>query len=162
MEPLWEAIENCKKSLFCYEGLQDYSAEDGTESLSYFLSKGKLKEVPDINNKWWSDMKRRNEKGIITERVRLVIEPKTDYTQMELEYLKMAKSYSGDDIRIISEVDFRAFVSEGIPDFYIIDDSRVFTMNYGLKGKYLYSIETSNVLEYLDIKKKLILNSIPL
>ena len=49
MEPLWEAIENCKKSLFCYEGLQDYSAEDGTESLSYFLSKGKLKEVPDCH-----------------------------------------------------------------------------------------------------------------
>ncbi len=162
MEPLWEAIKKCQHSLFRFEGLQDYSAEDGEDAVDYFMQTGQLKEAPDSNNEWWSDIKLRNEKGIVTQRVRLVTEPKTDYTKMELAYLKLAKNYSGDDIRIIQEADFLSIVPEGIPDFYIIDEHRLFLMNYGLAGKYLNSVESHEVIEYVRLKNLLIHNSLPL
>jgi hypothetical protein len=162
MEPLWDAIKNSQQSIFRFEGLQDYSAEDGEEVVSCFVKTGQLQNIPDANNKWWSDMKLRNEKGIVTQRVRLVIEPKTNYTKMELEYLRIAKAYSGDDIRIIQEEDFRFISLESIPDFYIIDESRLFLMNYGSEGKYLNSVESDEVIEYVRLKNLLIQSSLPL
>lgn len=162
MEPLWDAITNCQKYLFRFEGLQDYSAEDSDDAVDYFVKTGNLKSIPDANNKWWSDMKLRNENGIVTQRVRLVIEPTTDYTKMELEYLKQAKEYSGDDIRIIKEVDFREVVSNDVSDFYLIDDQKLFIMNYGPKGKYLNSIESDNIDGYIELKEQLLQISIPL
>ena len=162
MEPLWEAIENCQKSLFRFEGLQDYSAEDGEDTVNYFVKTGQLKKFPDTNNKWWSDIKLKNESGVVTQRVRLVTEPMTDYTRMELEYLKVAKNYSGDDIRIIQEENFLSISIVGTSDFYIIDESRLFFMNYGLEGKYLNSVESDEVIKYVRLKDLLIQSSLPL
>ena len=162
MEILWDSIKNCQQSLFRFEGLQDYSAEDGEEAVNYFIQTGQLKEIPDSNNEWWSDMKLRNEKGILTQRVRLIIEPKTDYTTMELEYLRMAKEYSGDDIRIIQQKDFEVFAPNKVSDFYLIDDQRLFIMVYGSQGKYLHSNESRDVSEYIKLKRLLLKSSVSL
>jgi hypothetical protein len=158
MEPIWQYIENCKKSLFRFEGLQDYSAEDSDKWVENFLTTGKLAEIPNDNNEWWRKMKQRNESGIVTQRVRLVTEPLTDYTKMELAYLKEAKRYSSDDIRIIKEEDFKEIAPSGFKDFWMIDDLHVFVMEYGPKGKYLGSkmVEEQEVGKYLDLKEKLL------
>ena len=157
MEPIWNYIKNCKKSLFRFEGLQDYSTEDGDELVKFFIETGVLKEHPNDSDEWWKDIKDKNKRGIITQRVRLVKKPLTDYTKMELVYLKEARKYSGDDIRAIEENDFEKIAPNGLKDFYIIDDQYVFEMEYGLKGKYLKSKMISNdkVDKYLDLKKKL-------
>ena len=162
MESIWETIQRCKKSLFRFEGLQDYSAEDGEEALEFFIRNGILKEVPDWNNEWWKEMKARNDQGVVTQRVRLVIEPVTDYTKMELEYLKKAKEYSGDDIRVIYEDNFVKIAPNGLHDFYLVDDERLFLMQYGPKGKYISSYESDEIQEYLNLKELLLRVSIPL
>lgn len=157
MEPLWQSIDNCKQSLFRFEGLQDYSAEDSDQWVETFITTGKLAELPGDNNPWWKKMKERSEKGIITQRVRLVTEPVTDYTKMELAYLKEAKKYSGDDIRTITETDFKKIVPTGSPDFYVVDEA-VFVMNYGPKGKHLGStlLTGAEANKYLNLKEKLL------
>jgi hypothetical protein len=99
MDKLWSTIEISNKSLFRFEGLQDYSAEDGQDKVQHFLNTGLLLEYPGTSD-WWKEMKKRNDIGIITKRVRLVVEPVTDYTKWELAYLKEAKKYSGDDIKL--------------------------------------------------------------
>lgn len=162
MEQIWESIRNCEKSLFRFEGLQDYSAEDGEAIVRHFIQTGTLKEIPNEENAWWSAMKVRNEKGILTQRVRLVLEPRTDYLNMELEYLRRAKEYSGDDIRIINEIDLYNIAPSGLEDFYIIDDTKIFIMKYGPKGKYIHSRVSGDVIQYSKLKEKLLQSSLPI
>ncbi len=162
MDYLWPAIEKAKISLFRFEGLQDYSGEDGDEAVAYFLQTGQLLTVPDHTNDWWRNMKARRERGVVTSRVRLVCEPLTDYTKMELAYLQQAKAYSGDDIRIITETACRTIVSKDLPDFYLIDDEVVFTMQYDPLGTYLGSTQVHTVSQYKDIKDALMACSAPL
>jgi hypothetical protein len=40
MDYLWPAIEKAKTSLFRFEGLQDYSGEDGDEAVLIFYRQG--------------------------------------------------------------------------------------------------------------------------
>ena len=162
MEPIWEYIKNCKNSLFRFEGLQDYSEEDGAKWVEIFTTTGKLAELPDERNEWWKEMKERNEKGLLTQRVRLVTKPMTDYTKMELAYLKEAKKYSGDDIRIIDEKSFNELMPNGLKDFWIIDDTYVFLMEYSPKGKYLKSQLVEDVKEYVRLKDRLLEASFPI
>ena len=162
MDYLWPAIEKAKVSLFRFEGLQDYSGEDGDEAVSYFLKTGQLLTVPDNTNDWWRNMKARRERGVVTSRVRLVSEPLTDYTKMELAYLQKAKAYSGDDVRTITLTEYCKIVPKDLPDFYLIDDQVVFTMQYGPLGTYLGSTQIDTVSQYRDIKDALMARSVPL
>jgi hypothetical protein len=107
-------------------------------------------------------MKARRERGVVTSRVRLVSEPLTDYTKMELAYLQKAKAYSGDDIRCITEAEYRKIVPKDLPDFYLIDDQVVFAMQYGPLGTYLGSTQVHTVSQYRDSKAALMAGSVPL
>lgn len=158
IEQIWKSIENAKVSLFRYEGLQDYSGEDGNDSVETFRKTGTLLELPNDSNEWWRRMKERNERGLITQRVRLVVSPLNDYTNMELAYLKKASQYSGDDIRIIEENVFAQMNLPELSDFWMIDEKYVFRMEYGHNGKYLSSelAGDGEVQEYIDIKNKLL------
>ncbi len=161
MELIWHSIKNSTTSLFRFEGLQDYSGEDGMETVRAFIDTGVLIEHPR-DTLWWREMKVRNEQDITTQRVRLVTEPLTDYTKWELAYLKEAKEYSGDDIRIITEKEFFKITSEEIPDFWLIDNEYVFLMHYGKSGKYLHSEQVTNIDKYLTLKTELMEASVPL
>jgi hypothetical protein len=162
MDQLDKYIKNTKKSLFRFEGLQDYSGEDGDEIVKMFIDTNMLAQLPN-NDSWWNEMKKKNEQGIITQRVRLIIEPLTDYTKMELAYLKQAKNYSGDDIKIIEEKDFKQIAPNELSDFWMIDDTYVFEMEYGPKGKYFgSSMDDKKIMEYVNIKKKLLEVSKPI
>lgn len=163
-EPIWEHIDNTKTSLFRFEGLQDYSEEDGDNWVRIFNTTGKLIELPGDHDKWWRGIKEKNQRGIITQRVRLVTEPLTDYTKAELAYLKEAAKYSGDDIRIIDEKSFKQISPSSLSDFWLVDDLYVFVMSYDQKGKYLSSqmVDTSEVDNYVNLKRSLLTTSEPL
>jgi hypothetical protein len=162
MDPLWPAIHNAASSVFRFEGLQDYSAEDSEQAVEHFITTGQLRSVPDDTNDWWRNIKVRRQGGLQTARVRLVLEPVTNYTKMELAYLRLARDYSGEDIRLISELGLRKIALGGLPDFYLIDDQMVYVMQYGPKGKYLGSREEYAVDLYIKIKEQLLVLSEPL
>ncbi len=129
-------FNNAIKSVFRFEGLQDYSAMDGDEAVEVFKRTSKLLLLPK-DTEWWQEMKEKNKRGIITQRIRLIELPLTDYTKMELTWHKEAAEYSGDDIRVIEKKDFDKIISETIPDFWMIDDQYAFPMEYGPKGKFI-------------------------
>lgn len=162
MDNLDTSIKNAKKSLFRFEGLQDYSAEDGDEIVKTFIKTGKLDWLPE-NNEWWKNIKTMNDKGVKTHRVRLVILPQTDYTKWELALQKECALFSGEDIRIIEENKFNSIIGTQIPDFYLIDDENAFILKYGLKGKYLSNtpVNKIDISHYKDFKIKLLAHSIP-
>jgi hypothetical protein len=161
MDLLWKTIEDSDKALFRFECLQDYSAEDGCDKVEYFIRTGSLLEHSE-NSAWWNQIKRMNDSGMSTARVRFVTEPISDYTKMELAYLKEAKKYSGEDIRIITEESFQKLNLSEIKDFYLVDNSQVFLMEYGDKGKYLGSELANDLDKYIILKDRLLENSLPL
>jgi hypothetical protein len=162
MDQLDKYIEKASKSIFRYEGLQDYSAEDGEDFAKNYLKTKQLTFQPK-DNEWWRDIKEKNGKGIKTCRVRLVTKLLTDYTQAELAHLEAAAAYSGEDIRIIKEDDMKDIWKDP-KDYYLVDDKYLFLMDYGPKGKYLGSIlvEGDEVKRYADIKNTLIEASTPI
>ena len=161
MDELFKYIDKSSESVFRYEGLQDYSAEDGQESVREFMKSGKLPFVSS-ESKWWQDIKLKNQQGIKTCRVRMVEEPLTDYTKMELALHVQSASFSGEDIRILEKDKFLS-INPKLKDFYMVDDKYLFTMKYGPNGKYLGSslVSGSIVQDYISYKKQMIILSVP-
>jgi hypothetical protein len=159
MDQLDQYLKGAKKSIFRYEGLQDYSAEDGEESVREYVATGKLPFKPE-ETEWWQDIKDKNENGVKTCRVRFVEEPLTEYTKMELACHRKSAAYSGEDIRIITS-ELSAGSEKNLKDFYLIDDSFLFLMDYGPKGKYIGSIlvKDERVKKFIEYKNELISQS---
>lgn len=158
VETLEQVINKAKKTIFRFESLQDYSAEDPKEELEYFIqNKSLMTQAKDTE--WWKGVKEKNEKGIKDSRVRLVIEPMNDYTRFELAFLKTAAAFSGSDIRIIKE---NSLLVNDFGDYYIIDDLHVFVMEYGPQGKYLgfREVQTKDVGKFIDHKNMIMRGSI--
>jgi hypothetical protein len=156
MDLLEKYLRNAKKSLFRYEALQDYSAEDGTKLVRDFLKTGDIGPKAS-ESEWWNWIKKLNDSGITTKRVRMVTEPMTDYTKWELSALKEASEYSGDEIRVIGKEDLSLVVQ----DFWLIDDTFPFLMYYGNKGKYIKSkLSGTRIDHFIDLKNYLLKNSV--
>jgi len=154
-------FEKATKSLFRFEGLQDYTAMDGEEEISHFIKTGALLTKPqDVD--WCRNMKLKNERGMFTGRVRMVVKPLNNYTKWELAWHKAAAEFSGDDIRIIDEDSFKAIFPKALPDFWMMDDKHVFTLVYGPQGKFIRGeqVPDDQVGEYINYKNTLIYNSV--
>jgi hypothetical protein len=155
-------IKNASESIFRYEGLQDYTAEDGEEFVKNFIETGTISFSPELSE-WWQNLKKKNESGIRTYRVRLVTYPMTDYTKAELTALKESSVFSGEDIRVITKDKLSAIAAD-LQDYYLIDNKYLFLMKYGTKGKYLGSTlaKGEQVKEYIRFSLELAENSIPI
>lgn len=145
---LYQYLQSAKKSLFRFETLQEYKVEgDGIDD--------------DGMKEWWDFITLKTKSGVKMERVRLVIEPLTEYTKNELIVHKKSKMF-GDDIRLMKEDSFRS-LNINQEDFWLIDDVIVLKMNYGTGGEYLgFNVIESDVDHYIAIKNRLIENSIDL
>jgi hypothetical protein len=159
MDPL-EFLDDAKKSIFRFERLQDYTAEDGVEIVERYIKTGDIGGRP-VDMGWCLRIKALNEKKILTQRVRLVEFPLNDYTKWELAWHRAASEFSGDDIRVISDKKFEEIIQEGVPDYWMIDDALVFTLNYGPHGKYLGAdkVPEGGVVRYVDYKQRLLEHS---
>ncbi|MES2216232.1 MAG: DUF6879 family protein [Patescibacteria group bacterium] len=154
-------IEKAEKSVFRYEGLQDYSAEDGEESIKHFIETGEL-NIHSTDTEWWQMIKEKNDAGVKTCRVRMVKRPLNDYTKWELALHKESAEFSGEDIRIIEEAPLGT-IKKDLSDFYLIESTHLFILKYGPKGKYLGSVlieDNKKVDEYVKYSQELIKNSV--
>ncbi len=163
MDPFDTYFKKATKSLFRFEGLQDYSAEDGDEFTRKFLETGIL-PIDPRDDSWCQEMKKKNEDGMITQRVRLVKRPLNAYTIAELAWHKEAAAFSGDDIRIVEEEVFSALFPNGLDDYWMMDDTYVTPLMYGEHGKYLKSalITGPEALKYIEYKDALLKAAIPI
>lgn len=133
--PDWAALfTGAKDSLFRLEGgaVQDYLAPDEVDAVARF----RVGQDPQIDLTWWTSLARSHrDAGRSMSRVRIVVEPPSEYTRFEfIAYPVMAAA--GDDIRIIS-VSPGAW-PRGLPreDFWVIDDA-VWTLVYDRGGTLL-------------------------
>jgi hypothetical protein len=156
---LMNYLNTATTSLFRFESLQDYDVEGEKEEVKIFKQ---TRQLDDSDMKeWWSFIDGKVATGVQMQRVRLVMMPMTDYTEMELEIHKKSALH-GDDIRTITEEKFKTLNVVPKFDFWLIDDTIVLIMNYDLTGKYLgFSVQggVHPYSEYVGIKKALLENS---
>ena len=131
--PEWAALlTGFTRSAFRLETLQHYSAPDEADAFARFRA-GK---DPGIDLSWWTGLARAHTAvGRTMSRVRVIIEPPSDYTRFALlAYPVMAAA--GDDIQIIAASP--GTWPDGVPreDFWIFDDD-VWVMNYDNNGPFV-------------------------
>lgn len=118
------------RSAFRLETLQHYTAPDEREEFARFLAGA----APQPELSWWTELARMHTAaGRTMSRVRVIVEPPSDYTRFELAaYPVMAAA--GDDIRIISVSP--GTWPAGVPheDFWLFDDHDLWVMNYDQAG----------------------------
>ena len=138
--PEWAALfTDFRQSAFRLEIRQHYTAPDEQEEFGRFLAG----EEPQPELTWWTELARGHiAAGRSMCRVRVIVEPPSDYTRFELAaYPVMAAA--GDDIRIIS-IAPRSW-PPGIPheDFWIFDDQDLWILHYDETG-FLYCAELAD------------------
>lgn len=150
-------FENISDSLFRLETLQDYSAEDGEETVSNFIKTGEIGF--DISKlPFWQYIKELNNKEIETSRVKIIKYPLSDYIKFSLEFFKQASKYSGDKVYIINQIDFEKLNLPKV-DYWLKDNKYLLIGTYGNKGKLLYweySDKTEDISKYIEEKNILI------
>jgi hypothetical protein len=139
--PEWdELFERFRHSIFRFETLQHYDVPVEREPLRRFLS-GEAKPYPLYpRRRWWEGMNREAKAaGQKVERVRVLVEPLTDYDRYEVSWPYFDNVRAGEDIRIIAvgEGDWPA----GLPgygyDFYLFDSEQLALMHYDHRGRFL-------------------------
>jgi len=135
--PEWEVLFlNFTHSAFRLETLQHYSEPVEAEDFAQFLA-GEYHADGDLS--WWGDKTRKHAAaGHHMSRVRIVIEPLTNYTRFEIiDFPRMVDA--GDDIRIIamSEGEW----PDGLPheDYWLIDEHDIWLMVYDDQGALRYA-----------------------
>jgi hypothetical protein len=154
MNPM-DYLAQAKESIFRFEYLREYKVPSEWDSFTRYQDTGILDT--SFLREWWSFLEGLHAKEIITQRVRLVREPKTEYTKWELQVHQQTLSH-GDDIRIISQ-DKLTPVLELLKDFWLIDFTTALSMVYSDAGEYLGFTVHNNAEEYSVAKKYLLDNS---
>lgn len=129
--PEWASLfTGFTSSAFRLETLQHYTEPDEQKAFAKFRS-GRDSAI-DLT--WWTSLVREHVAiGHTMSRVRVVMEPPSDYTRFELfAYPVMAAA--GDDIRIIPVMS--GIWPSGIPheDFWLFDDREVWVLIYDQAG----------------------------
>ena len=107
---LYQYLQSSRTSLFRFETLQEYKVDGDS------IGDDGMKE-------WWNFIASKIKDGVVMERVRLIIEPLTEYTKNELVVHKKSKTF-GDNIKIIKE-DTLSILNIKPEDFWLVDEKVV-------------------------------------
>jgi hypothetical protein len=162
-DPAWGALfDAMQRSAYRLEGQQIYSNDKEDAALERFRAGEPFKPLEP-----WPALERRRREAVegkTLTRVRVVIEPPTDYTRMELcAYRYLAEA--GEDIRIIAvpEGEWPA----GLPryDYWLIDEHDVWRMhyheNYRFRGAELIEGEAA-IAQHLKWRDIALAQAVPL
>jgi hypothetical protein len=159
--PEWRSLfTDFTRSAFRLETLQHYTAADEAAAFAKFCAG----EDPGLDLSWWRGLAQRHTAaGRSMSRVRVVVEPVTDYTRFELAQFP-ALAAAGDDIRIIAVGPGEW--PPGVPhrDFWIFDEQDLWALRYDKDGV-LRSAElitdTSTLTEHLRWRDVAMAQAIP-
>ena len=114
----------------------------------------------DLMKDWHDFIKKKVKEGVKFVWVRLVEFPLNEYTKSELYTYKKRVTF-GIDIRIITK-EKRDELGVEVKDFYLFDDKKILSMNYGKSNEYINSEFKNEELEkYKNCMALLVQNSIP-
>lgn len=152
-DKFWDEL---KTEWFKVEALQDYSAEDESDSLKEWFSgnrEGAIKLIKSNIN-----LSEDNNK-INKIRIHIVDEPYSEYLLWEIEHYKLVNiPIEGEKVFLLNREDIKNLeISDG--DFMIFDNKKVIRNHYGPDGK-MYKAdlyyEEDNISDFLALKNNIL------
>ncbi|MCA1441255.1 hypothetical protein I6F07_13740 [Ensifer sp. IC4062] len=135
--------EDAQRQVFRLECLPSYRALDDEEDLAAFRNG----EPPNPSGMegWNKVIKANSSRGVITQRVRLVTQPVSEYLRFEIIWGYRFSAPAGEDIRIIEEYQVAELrdVSGFLPDFWLIDDHEVYVLLYDFEGYHFGNLKVT-------------------
>jgi len=145
-------LDTAARSVFRYEALQDYAMPAEDASVVAFRTGRPRPERSVRTSPWLRRIAVQTAAGIDWSRVRVITWPLTEYTRWELiGYVESqaageAISVVGDDLAV------------GVPDFWLVDESRAVLMNYEPDGRLVDRVlvtDPAEVAELADVAARL-------
>lgn len=159
-DPEWGRLfTEFEHSAFRLEGLQRYTEPGETESFAKFCAG----EDPQIQMGYWLGLAAAHKAaGRTMARVRVIVEPPSDYTRFELSVYP-AMSEAGDEVRIISTTADRWPADLPHHDFWLFDDRHVWILDYDdvgfMRGADLYD-DPQTVAQHVEWRDNALARSI--
>jgi len=157
----WLKLFEFRHSAYRLETLQTYAEPEEAEAVARFLAG----EEARLDSSWWESMIRRQRAaGRTATRVRVLVEPFSDYSRFELPiYTKFVEA--GEDIRIIPTP--AGSWPEGIPrrDYWLFDDRDIWDMRYTDAGTFVRAVlldDPAAIAEHLRLRDIALGQAVPL
>ncbi|MGW2581115.1 DUF6879 family protein [Streptomyces virginiae] len=151
-------FSNFRREAFRLETLDDYSGSSDPEMIRVFLAG---EPQPDNYNQEWADEVHGNIKaGKRMYRVHILSRPMTDYLRFELGWGYRKNAKAGEEFFILDTTD-QPNPLEGVPDFWMFDESSVVSMNYGEGGKFLGAESHSDPAEWMTRRDLALSRAVP-
>jgi hypothetical protein len=129
----WGALFNFKQSAYRLETLQTYSEPDEAEAVARFLAG----EDPGLDTSWWeSTVRSHREAGGTMTRVRVLVEPHSDYVRFQLPYFERFAAV-GEDIRVIATPAGHWPAAIPTHDYWLFDDRDLWLLRYTDAGTFI-------------------------
>jgi hypothetical protein len=158
----WAALfTGFQRSAYRLEGLQHYAEPDEAEAFARFLNG----EDPKLDMSWWLSLAAEHKAaGRNMTRVRVIVEPITDYTRFELAHYP-AMDAAGETIRVITTAG--GSWPAGVPphDYWLFDERDLWLMNYAPDGSLLFAElvdEPDEVAQHIRWRDVALAQSVPL
>ncbi|MGW4032805.1 DUF6879 family protein [Streptomyces sp. NPDC004838] len=136
-----------QREAFRLETLNDYSGSSDAEMIRAFLA-GEP-QPDDYNQEWVDEVRGNTAAGKRMYRVHILSRPLTDYLRFELGWGYGKNVTAGEEFFILDTTD-QPNPLEGVPDFWIFDESSVVSMTYGAGGEFLGARSHSDASEWIE------------
>ncbi|MBT2482612.1 DUF6879 family protein [Streptomyces sp. ISL-94] len=151
-------FSNFRRQAFRLETLDDYSGSSDPEMIRAFLAG---EDQPDNYNQEWADEVRGNiQAGKRMYRVHILSRPMTDYLRFELGWGYRKNAKAGEEFFILDTTD-QPNPLQGVPDFWMFDESSVVSMNYGEGGRFLGAESHSAAAEWVALRDLALSHAVP-
>ncbi|ROR37955.1 DUF6879 family protein [Kitasatospora cineracea] len=138
-----------QREAFRLETLDDYTGSSKAESIRAFLAGEAQPE--DYNQEWAEEVRANVQSGKRMYRVHILSRPLTPYLRFELGWGYTKNARSGEEFFILDTTD-RPNPLEGVPDFWVFDETAVVTMEYGPGGSFVGADSQPDAAEYLEYR----------
>ncbi|MEU8538519.1 DUF6879 family protein [Streptomyces sp. NPDC048717] len=147
-----------RREAFRLETLDDYSGSSDPEMIRAFLAG---EPQPDHYNQEWADEVAGNiGAGKRMYRVHIISRPMTDYLRFELGWGYRKNAKAGEEFFILDITD-QPNPLEGVPDFWMFDESSVVSMSYGEGGRFLGAEPHSSATEWVVHRDLALSHAVP-
>ncbi|MFE4397091.1 MULTISPECIES: DUF6879 family protein [Streptomycetaceae] len=147
-----------QREAFRLETLDDYSGSSNAASLRAFLD-GEPQPA-DYNQEWVDEVRANTAGGKRMYRVHILSRPLTPYLRFELGWGYTKNATAGEEFFILDTTD-QPNPLDGVPDFWVFDESTVITMRYGDGGTFVDADRESTTEKWLGYRDLALSRAVP-
>ncbi|MFJ2808276.1 DUF6879 family protein [Kitasatospora sp. NPDC087271] len=139
-------FDGFQREAFRLETLDDYSKSGSVDAYQAFLA-GEPQPA-DYNAAWLTQVRRNTTAGRRMYRVHILTRPLTPYLQFELGWGYRTNTTAGEEFFIL-DITEKPNPIEGVPDFWLFDESTTVSMTYDNEGGFLGAEDEPNVKKWI-------------